>query len=296
MRYCPRRGTLQATLDVPLEVLLMNWATTALLWLALLIPLITLSRWVLHHPVFAIERVEVDGDFIHNTPNSWLQEYPKIFHELDLIAKFILVQDHLKNTLPENNFFTLNIYKARDTLENIDWVRKVAIMRIFPNKLYLYIERHQPVAWWGREKSSLMVSDNGKIFNNNFLEKHPEQLGNFFSLPSHLPHLVAPSEDSAEELLHMYQRLAPLLAPLQSPIFLLEQTPYGRWRVELASGTLLELGVSDSTDITALLRRVQHLVNTLPQLLHQQGYSLNQLEYADVRYVGGYTVKYRHKS
>jgi len=293
MRYSPQHGTLQSTLHVPLEMLLMHWASTALLWLALFVPLLTLGRWALHHPVFAIERVEMDGDFIKNTPNGWLREYPKIFQETDIFAKFLLVQNHLKNTLPEQNFFTFDIHLAQKTLEDVDWVRKVAIWRIFPNKLYLYIDRHQPVAWWGRDKSSLMVSETGKIFNNNFLEQQPEQLDNFLTLPSRLPHLVGPSDNSAKELLHMYHHLVPTLAPLQSPIFLLEQTSYGRWRVELESGTLLELGVSETTDVTSLLLRVQYFVNTLPQLL--QGRGLEELTYVDLRHVGGYTVKYRHQ-
>ena len=88
-----------------------------------------------------------------------------------------------------------------------------------------------------------------------------------------------------------HSQLAPLLAPLGTPMDTLTLTPHGGWRVLLDSGAVLELGGGAQDEV---LRRVRRLVTTLPQVAQQQGgRSATALEYADLRHSGGYALRLR---
>jgi len=286
-RYIIRPYDVSA-LDVPVKVQLMNWLTTILLCLTVLVPLVKVGQWMLHHPVFAIEHVEVGGDVFLPQQEDYLPEQIK---EWDAQTKKNWVDAHLREVLRGHNFFTLRLDMVRAALETQEWIRKINIARNFPNRLYIHLERNQPVAWWGQGKSSLMVSVQGKVFNNDLTESQGPVLP--VAVVSSMPQLIGPSEHSAAEMLQMYQRLIPVLAPLQSPIRQVTLTGHGRWRVGLASGTVLELGRDESPQAIAMMQRLRHLVDTLPQLLSQQAHILDELEYVDLRYASGYALRFR---
>jgi len=279
-----------SALDVPVKVQLLNWLTKTLLYLAPLVALVMVGRWVLHHPTFAIEHVEVGGDVFLPQQAGYLAEE---IQEWDTQTKKNWVNTYLQEVLRGHTLFTLHLDGVHAALETQEWIRQINIARIFPNRLHIHLERNQPVAWWGPEKSSLMVSAQGKVFNNDLIELQGPVLPIVFAAASSMPQLVGPSEHAAAEMLQMYQRLVPILAPLQSPIRQVTLTEHGRWRVQLVSGTGMELGKDESPQAVAMMQRLRHLMDTLPQLLSQQKHALDELEYVDLRYASGYALRFR---
>jgi len=266
----------------------MRWGTRLLLLLALAAGLTVLGRWVLHHPVFAIQRIELELNSLKieispPAPDMISTKQP---------SKGIEIQ----KLLAGKNIFTINVDALHDAWEEEKFFRKVHIQRIFPNTLRMSFEGHIPIAWWGTDKTSLMVNNHGEIFNDklsSYLEYFIDTENPLFSFSEpNFPFFVGAPDDAAE-ILKMYQRLVPILSPLQSPIRLLEHTVHGRWRVDLDNGIQLKLGIERMPDAADIMQSLQRLVSVLPNLLHQQRHGFDEIEYIDLRYANGYALKLR---
>ena len=59
---------MQQTLPLPLDVKLMNWTASVLFLGCALLALAAGVHWLLSRPVFAIQRIVVQGDLMHNSP------------------------------------------------------------------------------------------------------------------------------------------------------------------------------------------------------------------------------------
>ncbi|GAD23831.1 cell division protein FtsQ/DivIB [Acidovorax sp. MR-S7] len=245
-------------LPAPLDVKLMNLTATVLFMGAVVGVLAAGGGWLLRHPAFAIGRIAVEGELVHTSAVA-------------LRA----------NVAPQlvGNFFTLDLEAARRAFEQVPWVRRAYVHREFPSGLRVQLQEHDAVAYWGAEGSATLVNSHGEVF----------EAGSDDLEQDNLPRLVGVPERSAE-MLRVYQRLAPVLAPLQSDIDTLERTGQGGWRATLDSGAVLELGGGDEA---ALMERVRRLVNTLPRVAQQQGRRVDALEYADLRHASGYALRLR---
>ncbi len=246
------------TLPAPLDVKLMNLTATVLFVGCAVGVLLAGGGWLLRHPAFAIGRIAVEGDLVHTSAVS-------------LRA----------NVAPQlvGNFFTIDLDAARSAFEQVPWVRRAQVRREFPSSLRVALQEHDAVAYWGAEGGSALVNSHGEVF-----EAEADDLEQ-----DNLPRLRGAPERSAE-MLRMYQRLAPALAPLGSQIDTLELTGNGGWRVLLDSGAVLELG-GGTPDV--LMERVRRLMNTLPRVAQQQGRRVAALEYADLRHESGYALRLR---
>ena len=242
----------------PLDVRLMNLTATILFVGCAVAVFAAAGAWLVRNPVFAIGRIAVEGDLVHTSAVA-------------LRA----------NVAPQlvGNFFTVDLEAARRAFEQVPWVRRAQVHREFPNGLRVDLLEHEAAAYWGAEGGSTLVDSDGEVF-----EAGADDLE-----PGSLPRLVGPAERSAE-MLAMYRRLAPALAPLGPDIDTLELTGNGGWRVTQDSGAVLELGGGEPD---AILERVRRLVNTLPRVAQQQGRGVEALEYADLRHQSGYALRLR---
>lgn len=250
-----------ATLPAPLDVRLMNMTATVLFIGCAVGVLVAGGSWLLRHPVFAIRQIAVEGDPVHTSAIS-------------LRA----------NVAPqlEGNFFTIDLQAARHAFEQVPWVRSAQVRREFPASLRVQLQEHDVVAFWGAEGSEgsdMLVNSHGEVFEADAGDLEQGRL----------PRLVGVPQRSAE-ILQMYQRLMPPLAPLGSGIDTLELKDNGGWRVTLENAAVLELG-SGTPEV--LLERVRRLVNTLPAVAQQQGRRVDALEYADLRHESGYALRLR---
>lgn len=243
------------TLPAPLDVRLMNLAASVLFLGCVVLVLAAGTWWALRHPAFAIGRIVVQGELVHN-------------NAVTLRA----------NVAPQltGNFFTVDLNAARQAFEQVPWVRKAQIRRQYPRTLQVVLQEHHAVAHWGSEPGNTMVNDYGEVFEANGDESDLEDL----------PRLHGPS-DQSKQVWQMHQRLENVLG---TPIKTLELSGRGGWRAKLQSDALIELGGGSAPEVE---QRAQHFVSTLAQVTARYGRKPDALESADLRHRSGYAVRLR---
>ncbi|NCZ74946.1 MAG: FtsQ-type POTRA domain-containing protein, partial [Betaproteobacteria bacterium] len=90
-----------------------------------------LGHWIAQKPFFAMQRVIVEaapGHALNHVQDGSIQL------ALRRIGFF--------------DFFSLDLESVRDQVQQVDWVRKVQVRRVWPNALLLEVEEHQPIAIW----------------------------------------------------------------------------------------------------------------------------------------------------
>jgi cell division protein FtsQ len=212
------------------------------------------ASWLARRPMFAFAAVELTGDLQRNN-----------------------VTTVRANALPHlaGNFFTMDLARARASFEQVPWVRHAIVRRVWPNRLVVALEEHQPVALWsGDETSDKMVNSHGEVFEANVGDVEDEGLPEF-----------AGPDGTSGQVLAMYQRLLPVFHQLDADVTGLTLSGRGSWRVELDTGAAIELGRGTEEDVN---ERTARFVRTLPQVLRKFH---APLESADLRHADGYAVK-----
>ncbi|MBO9678514.1 MAG: cell division protein FtsQ/DivIB [Acidovorax sp.] len=246
------------TLPAPLDVKLMNWTASALFVGCALLVLAAGARWALRHPVFAIHRIVVQGELVHNNA--------------------VTLRANVAHSLA-GNFFTVDLGAARAAFEQVPWVRRAQVRREFPGALRVELQEHDAVAFWGPDTGSALVNSRGEVFEANAGDVEHEGL----------PRLHGPQGQSAE-VLAMYRLLQPVFEPLGLSVEELELTGRGGWRATLDSEALVELGGGTPGEV---VQRTQRFVRTLTQVAAQYRRRADTLESADLRHTDGYAVRLR---
>lgn len=241
-----------------LDIRLMNMTSALLLMMLSLVLVCVLLWWMLRHPVFALSAISVQGDVRHTNA--------------------VTLRANVVSSL-QGSFFTVDLEQARTAFEKVPWVRQALVRREFPNRLSVFLEEHQPVAYWGNESESRLLNQQGEVFSANFGELDDENL----------PHLSGPDTESAQ-VLQMYEILKPELSKVQLEIKGLELTGRGSWRAVLKGGAHIELGRGAKEEV---MTRVQQMTMTLAQVSQRYGRQTQALEAADLRHVNGYALRLR---
>src|SRR5687768_16355158 len=164
------------------------------------------------------------------------------------------------------NFFAIAPDELRAGLEQLPWVRRASVRRIWPDRLEVALEEHVPLARWGEDT---LVNTHGERFSGRTEAK--------------LPLFVGP-EGSEQELARRYVRFARLIAPLGEQLERVVLTPRYAWQLRLSSGLHIMLG-RDGDVAEARLRR---FVEAYPSTL---GHMARQHEYVDLRYPNGFALR-----
>lgn len=245
--------------ETPQDVVWMNAAATALFALAVVLlaaaGLTKLSRL----PYFNLQKVQIEGDLVRNN-----------------------LATVRANIVPRmrGGFFNVELERSRAVFEDVPWVRKAVVRRVWPDELRVVLEEHKPVAYWRRAHAEdQLVNTYGEVFDANLGDVEDEHLP-VFEAPA------TPTPDDARAMLAMLQRLGPVLEPL-GEIESIKLTDRGSWSVELDSQAQLQLGRGS---IEEVLVRTDRFVRTLPEV-HRQYPA--PLAYADLRYPEAYAVRLR---
>jgi cell division protein FtsQ len=182
------------------------------------------------------------------------------------------------NAMPHlaGNFFTMDLARTQAAFEQVPWVRRAVVRRVWPDRLVVALEEHQPVALWqgGDENSDKMVNSHGEVFEANVGDVEDDSLPQF-----------AGPDGSSPQVLEMYRRLQPLFAPMDTEVTALRLSVRGSWKVELDDGAVVELGRGTPDEV---VERTTRFIRTVPQVLHKFN---APLESADLRHAEGYAVK-----
>ena len=245
-------------LPAPLDVKFMNLAASLVFMACVVLVLAAGAWWVLRHPAFAIGRIVVQGELVHN-------------NAVTLRA----------NVAPQlvGNFFTINLGAARDAFEQVPWVRSAQVHSEYPRTLRVVLQEHHAAAHWGAEGSSAMLNQQGEVFEANGEDVDEDDL----------PRLNGP-EGYAAQVLQMHAQLQPVLEPLDMQIESLTLSARGGWNALLQGGAVIELGGGSSEEVVL---RTQRFARTLAQVAAQHRRRADALEFADLRHTGGYALRLR---
>jgi cell division protein FtsQ len=241
-----------------LDLRLMRLASRTLVALALLALLGWGLLWLARGPWFAFKHLTVQGQLHHNN--------------IEALRSEVLPQLH-------GGYFTLDLQAARAVLEATPWVRRAQVKRVWPDRLVVRLEEHQPKAVWEHEdEEDQLVNIQGEIFDGNAADLDD-------SVAHALPVLHGPS-GSAPQMLAMHARLAPVFARLQADLNKLELSERGSWRATLANRSVIELGRGEPSEVEERTRR---FVATVGEVSARFG--RRAVESADLRHQDGYALK-----
>jgi cell division protein FtsQ len=195
----------------------------------------------------------------------------------------VVVQGPLKNALAADlehagkglggNFFALDLRAVRARFEQVPWVRRVDVRRVWPDRIEAKVEEHVALARWGEDA---LVNTFGERFSGKDAEA--------------LPVLAGPAGSEAL-MAQRYRRFAGLLAPLGESVERVVLTPRHAWQLRLASGLTLELGRDGNETAEARLARfVEVFPETLGRVARRDGFS-HQFPHVDLRYPNGFALR-----
>src|SRR5437764_5885069 len=110
--------------DDPRELNLLAGAIAAM---SLVLVMVCVGNWAVRQPAFAFRHVVIGGTLTR--ANAAHLE--------------AVIREELRGT-----FFTMNLVKARESLQRVPWVRKVALRREWPGQLAVLVTEHEPLARW----------------------------------------------------------------------------------------------------------------------------------------------------
>ena len=196
--------------------------------------------------ILPITRVEIAGEFMHLAPL-----------ELEARATDVI----------RGGFVSVSIAAIKQELTREEWISKVAVQRVWPDSLMIYITEHEPVALWG---AGSLLSGDAAIFTPPL-----------DSFPAGLPTLNGP-KGSERAVLQKYLALKEGLAQLNLELDSLTLTERRAWRFRLVDGPVVLLGRKD------LAGRSERFFNFA---IPYQTDRLSRVASIDMRYTNGFAVK-----
>jgi cell division protein FtsQ len=166
------------------------------------------------------------------------------------------------------NFFAVDLGQARAALEQLPWVRRVQLRRVWPDRLEATIEEHIALARWGEGG---LVNPQGERFAG--------------ASDDALPLLAGPAGSEAE-VTRRFHRFSGILAPLGAVPERVILTPRHAWRLRLADGLAVELGRDAARD--PVEARLARLVAAYPHTLARMP---RKHDHIDLRYPNGFALR-----
>ena len=222
---------------------------TGLLLIVMLVAIVSLAKHGLSDPYrFPLEVVEVKGDFRY----------------LDKQQLQGAVAAHV-----DGGFFAVDVNAIRTVAEQLPWVYKARVRRVWPATLQIFIEEQQVIAQWGEQG---YLNRYGEPF-------FPEQLNTALKLPA-----LAGPEGHELRVLENYRRVTRTLAPLGITVARMELDSRRAWHLQVGEGVLLELGRVDTRE------RLQRFISAYPTVFAER---IEHLKRVDLRYSNGFSVDWQ---
>lgn len=169
----------------------------------------------------------------------------------------------------EGNFFTLDVQRVQQAAEQLAWVERVSVRRIWPDTLRMLVIEQQPVARWG---SRQLVNARGELFTPGPAE-----------IPPGLPELKGP-DDYAPRVVQEFAAIRQQVAQLGIQPLELRWEARGARRVVFDNGLQLYMGSRDNPI------GLETFIRVYPELLVQPGRAPARV---DLRYTNGLAVGWK---
>jgi len=238
------------------DVRLLNAVSNGLTALAALWLLAAAVVWLMQRPVFALQQVVVES----SAPNRPLQYVDTALLRANGAARL------------SGNFFTVDLDAMRGRFEQVPWVRRAQVRRIWPNTIRVALEEHRPVAIWSDGR---LVNRQGELFLANVAQAEAEGA---------LPELAGPPGSEAE-VARRWAELRDQLAPLSLRPEAVTLSARHAWSVRLDNGTVLMLGREQGLPIADRVSRWVALYPGVQARLNREVVSV------DLRHPNGFAVR-----
>jgi len=214
-------------------------------------------------------------------------------------AVLILAENHLSNpaTLPVNKirvhgafvnvdetmlhravdgvvaggYFNVDVERVRTVVEDLPWVNKASVRRVWPDTLSVSVIEQQPVAV---SKKSGLINKNGDVF---------EPLNK--KITTSLP--VFEGDKSLNKfMLSKYYEMNELLTAIERKIIYLKVDARQAVELKLDNGLKVILGRGET------MKRLERLMSIYPKTLSER---INDIEIIDLRYTNGMAISWKKK-
>ncbi|MBX9915509.1 MAG: cell division protein FtsQ/DivIB [Pseudomonadaceae bacterium] len=223
------------------------------LFLVLGVAAYTLAQRVLPYADRPISQVSVQGDLSYISQQAVQQR----------IAPYLTA-----------SFFTVDLAAMRGELEQMPWIARAEVRRIWPNQLSIQLEEQLPIARWGSEA---LLNNQGQAFT-------PRELANY----QNLPQLFGPQR-AQQTVMQQYQLFSQMLRPLGFSVAQLELRERGSW--------FLTTGVNSKGQSIELLLGRDHLLEKMRRFVAVYEKTLKpeiaNIARIDLRYANGLAVGWR---
>jgi cell division protein FtsQ len=165
-------------------------------------------------------------------------------------------------------FFAIKLDRVRDAVAKLPWVERSEARKRWPDTIDLVVYEQQPYARWGNDR---LINRHGGIFS---VAGGGDVQG--------LPRLAGP-DDRLADVLAFYADCLREFSGSGLVIDAVTLSPRGGWRLDLASGAVIELGRDDSK------QRLQRFLDVWPRLV---GAHAGPPAYVDLRYENGFAMRW----
>ena len=165
-------------------------------------------------------------------------------------------------------FFAIKLGHVRDAVAGLPWVERAEARKRWPDTIDLVVYEQQPYARWGADR---LVNRHGRIFT----------VAGASGLRG-LPRLAGPDNRLAD-VLRFYADCLREFSGSGLVIEAVTLSSRGGWRLDLASGAVIEIGRKDSE------RRLQRFLDVWPRLASAHP---GPPAYIDLRYENGFAMRW----
>jgi cell division protein FtsQ len=216
-----------------------------------LIVLLTSLDWLMHPRSLTVRNVRFEGEFRH--------------------VSHAELTDAVRE-LVGGNFLLLDLDSIRRRVEQLPWVHRADVRRLWPRDVSVQFEEQKVVARWRDQAWVNHAGEAVRLPNAGF--------------PEDMPELAGPDGTSAQ-MLEQYQRLAPILGSHGLVLKRLVLTPRRTWEIELTNGIRLVLDRRDTG------KKIERFAEVYAQHLAAKAANV---QLVDLRYANGFAVRWRSGS
>lgn len=153
-------------------------------------------------------------------------------------------RDVLKNLIEahtENGFYGLDIDRVRDTLTSLQWVAHARVSRVWPGRISVEVEEHEPAARWNDDS---LISKRHVLFVPPQLKNDDKRYKQWHEVFSPLPQLRG-SEGRYNILMDSYRAYQQQLARFNVTLTMLDEDERRSQTLQLSNNVTVRLGYEE---------------------------------------------------